>query len=115
MAEQTVGRIIVAAALPKGKSAQQQAELLGRQSICCDLPLGKALCASAVRGTHEESSVTSCHTNTLHHLAVAASRSATWKACASTTSTRCAVGCGALRTTTLASRLRAALPPDRNA
>lgn len=60
MAEQAVGVIIVAALLPKGKDGLQQAALVGRQSLFGNLRLRKPLCKSAVRGTHEKSSLTSC-------------------------------------------------------
>src|SRR6202035_1207171 len=60
MAEQTAGIIIVATALPKGKRVLQQAALLGRESVSGNLCSGKPLCKSAVPGTHEKSSMTSC-------------------------------------------------------
>jgi hypothetical protein len=61
MTEQAAGIIIVAAALPEGKCALQQAALLGGQSVFGNLRLGEPLCKSAVRSTHEEFSMTSCH------------------------------------------------------
>jgi len=60
MTEQAAGIIIVAAVLPEGKGALQQPALLRRQSSFGNLRLGKPLCESAGRGTHEKSSMTSC-------------------------------------------------------
>jgi hypothetical protein len=60
MTEQTVGIIIVAAVFPEGKRSLQHAALLCRQPLFGNLRLGKPLCKSAVRDSHEESSLTSC-------------------------------------------------------
>jgi hypothetical protein len=59
MAEQSAGVIILAALLPEGKDSLQQAALVGRQSMFGNLRLRKPLYKSAVRGTHDESSLTS--------------------------------------------------------
>ena len=57
MAEQTVGVVIVAAALPEGKGRLEQAALLGRQSPFNNRCLGKPGGVGAVRGGHESSSL----------------------------------------------------------
>ena len=60
MTEQTCGIVILAAALLEGKRRLQQAALFGGQSIFSNLRLGKPLAQSAVRGGHDQYSVTPC-------------------------------------------------------
>jgi hypothetical protein len=58
MAEQTLGRVIGAAALPKGKSRLQDTALLDGQPVGRQLCLGEPWCEVAVRSGHGKSSLT---------------------------------------------------------